>query len=141
MVAYSFKKRFIEPIRWGLGLGLDFGDTVPAAPKRQTIRADRRRHARPGEEVQLYTGMRTRQCRLIGRARCTSIAGIRIHFDGDGCVSVDDYPAIRYGDLDAFAEADGFANWQEMKDFWRENHPKSLLLGGFKGVIIKWEAL
>ena len=27
-----------------------------------------RRHARPGEQLQLFTGMRTRQCRLIGRA-------------------------------------------------------------------------
>lgn len=45
MVAYSFQKRFVEPIRSGR--------------KRQTIRADRKRHARPGEVLQLYSGMRT----------------------------------------------------------------------------------
>lgn len=140
MVAYSFKKRFVEPILRGLLVVDRWGDDARWVPKRQTIRADRRRHARPGEEVQLYTGMRTKQCRLIGRARCTSVAGIRIHVSR-GIISIDDYPAIRDGDLDAFAQADGFVSWEEMKDFWWANHPKSLLLGGFKGVIIKWEPL
>ncbi|MEJ0016825.1 MAG: ASCH domain-containing protein [Acetobacteraceae bacterium] len=46
MVAYSFKRDFAAPILAGI--------------KRQTIRADRRRHARPGEVLQLYTGMRTK---------------------------------------------------------------------------------
>ena len=48
MVAYSFKRRFREPIL--------------AGSKQQTIRADRKRHARRGEALQLYTGMRTTQC-------------------------------------------------------------------------------
>lgn len=45
MVAYSYKRRFVTPIRVGLGL----------LPKRQTIRAHGlRRHARAGEELQHY---------------------------------------------------------------------------------------
>ncbi|WP_292672606.1 hypothetical protein [Mesorhizobium sp.] len=48
MVAYSFKTMF--------------GPQVSALMKRQTVRADRKRHARPGEPVQLYQGMRTRNC-------------------------------------------------------------------------------
>jgi hypothetical protein len=51
MVAYSFDKRFVPQIANGF--------------KRQTIRAHRRRHARPGEALQLYTGMRTKQCKKI----------------------------------------------------------------------------
>jgi hypothetical protein len=47
VVAYSFRQQFRPPIL--------------AGTKRQTIRADRKRHARPGEQLQLYTGMRTRQ--------------------------------------------------------------------------------
>lgn len=79
MVAYSFKAQFVEPIRAGLGL-----PTEPQIrPKRQTIRADRKRHARPGEELQLYRGMRTRQCFLIGRAACTEVTKIRIIDAGD----------------------------------------------------------
>jgi hypothetical protein len=43
MVAYSFNPIFVGPIL--------------AGTKRQTIRAERKRHARPGEAMQLYTGM------------------------------------------------------------------------------------
>ena len=64
MVAYSFKKRFGPPIL--------------AGAKAQTIRADRKRHARPGEFVQLFTGMRTRQCRRLGETPCLSVEPIRI---------------------------------------------------------------
>ena len=46
MVAYSFNKRFIQPIRVGLSsVSLSFD----CPPKLQTMRAiGRRRHARPG---------------------------------------------------------------------------------------------
>ena len=51
MVAYSFKARFVPLIREGL--------------KTQTIRAQRSRHARPGELIQLFSGMRTHLCEKI----------------------------------------------------------------------------
>lgn len=71
MVAYSFKKQFIRPILIGLGaplspdefaVGMDeFGNVSRPVGKRQTIRAlGKRRHARPGELVSLYFGMRTK---------------------------------------------------------------------------------
>lgn len=123
MVAYSFQKRFVGPIL--------------ARTKRQTIRADRKRHARPGEELQLYTGMRTKHCRLIMRAPCVDIRPIRILFDDDpeyeGIVT----PTLGYPDgLDGFARADGFQSWAELKAFWRERHPG---IDEFEGVIISWE--
>jgi len=111
MVAYSFQPRFVDPIRCGLGIDQFLVATGEVVPKRQTIRAvGLRRHARPCEELQLYTGLRSKRARLIGRARCTSVAGICI-FLGRGVVSIDDYPAIRDGDLDAFAQQDGFSDW------------------------------
>jgi hypothetical protein len=80
MVAYSYKRRFINPIRVGLGLPPLFqfgphklvGDMdAEIRPKRQTIRAfGKRRHARAGEILQHYTAMRTKQCTKIGDARC-----------------------------------------------------------------------
>jgi uncharacterized protein YqfB (UPF0267 family) len=70
MVAYSFKARFVEPIL--------------AGTKTQTIRADRKRHARPGEDLQLYTAMRTKQCKLIRVARCTQIVSVMLSFVGHG---------------------------------------------------------
>ena len=59
MVAYSFKARFAEPIL--------------AGTKLHTVRAPRKRDARPGEELQLYRGMRTRQCALIARKTCAGV--------------------------------------------------------------------
>lgn len=64
MVAYSFKRVFAP--------------AVEARIKTQTIRGHRRRHARPGEPMQLYTGMRTRHCRkLIPDPVCSKIDEVR----------------------------------------------------------------
>ena len=125
MVAYSFQRRFVEPIL--------------AGTKRQTIRADRRRHARPGEALQLYVGMRTRQCRkIIPDPVCTFIMPISLTF---GCsVGVEGAISPGFGlpasDLDAFAVRDGFESWPDLKAFWAEHHPG---VERFEGVLIRWE--
>lgn len=162
MPAYSFKKRFVPNIRAGLGLigimegkveipcefVIDDGSTVarpfdpmrdldpPVRPKRQTIRAEgKRRHARPGETVQLYCAMRTKQCFKIGEARCVSVDPITIG------VRKSKLEIMRFKPnpigLDAFARADGFADIGEMHAFWVKEHG----LGLFKGVLIRWEPM
>ncbi|MFO0729377.1 MAG: MT-A70 family methyltransferase [Nitrospiraceae bacterium] len=74
MVAYSFKSRFLPPIARGL--------------KRQTIRAPRSRHARPGERLQLYAGMRTRHCyKIIPDPVCLEVCDIELHV---GAAIIDD---------------------------------------------------
>ncbi len=135
MVAYSFKQRFAQPILDGMKL--------------HTIRADRQRHARPGEEMQLYTGMRTRQCRLIARVICTEILPILIDLSeqeviisGDGSaisgwpwpvkdwskMAGDDFVIhgmllTRFnGGVETLARNDGFASWDAMREFWIEEH-------------------
>lgn len=119
MVAYSFKPRFAPAISAGI--------------KKQTIRADRKRHVRDDETMQLYTGMRTRQCRLIGTALCKSIWPIRLHFDPPTIVTVGTTTTTRTG-LDSFARRDGFESWDEMSEFWRTVHGA----GPFTGVLIEW---
>ncbi len=122
MVAYSFQKRFIEPIR--------------AGTKRQTIRNERTgraRHARPGEPVQLYFGLRTKHSRLIAAPLCEAVWPVRINLDG--FVSAND-GWIRSGDdLDAFAVSDGFRDWADMVAFWSKHHPGVIV---FSGVLIRW---
>lgn len=149
MPAYSFKRRFVDPIKAGLGTYEPILGLQPAIvrPKRQTIRAiGKRRHARPGEVIQLYCAMRTKQCFKIGEGRCVSSEPIRIDFEYQ---YVPDYipGRIEWGDpfhvcqgkenLDRFATQDGFSDWAEMKDFWMEEHG----LGEFRGMLIKWEPL
>ncbi|TGP22354.1 MULTISPECIES: hypothetical protein [unclassified Mesorhizobium] len=120
MVAYSFKPRFVEPIRTGT--------------KRQTIRADRKRHARAGEQLQLYTGMRTKHCQLIGRSECLSVWPVTLILREVHSVVLDGFRGI-YGDLDGFARADGFKDWAELAGFWSANHPGVEI---FDGVLIRW---
>lgn len=141
MVAYSFKARFIDPIRVGLGLLKACPPDAVPRPKRQTIRAiGKRRHARPGETLQLYSGMRTRSCQKIGDARCSEVRDIHIAFGtardviriyGDTLIQIDDIH-----DLDRFAADDGFKSWDAMLAFWSDEHPG---VRDFHGVIIKWE--
>ena len=144
MVAYSFKTIF--------------ADQVAGLRKCQTIRADRRRHARPGERLQLFAGMRTRQCRKLVTPDpvCLSVQRIDIVtsvlVDGViASIAIDGQPLDR-GDIESFAEADGFgcaevgdwrlkeiggkgsARWN-MGHFWKESHG----IGRFEGVLIKWE--
>ncbi|WP_342106352.1 hypothetical protein [Methylobacterium sp. SI9] len=126
MVAYSFKKQFGPPIL--------------AGTKAQTIRAERAgrsRHARPGELVQLYTGMRTRQCRRLGEAQCVEVLPIKMDLIV-GLVVAGDGWIREPGDLHAFAQRDGFPDWWELVAFWTAEHPGVDL---FKGVLIRWQPL
>ena len=132
MVAYSFKKRFGPPIL--------------AGTKAQTIRAERAgrsRHARPGELVQLYTGMRTRQCRRLGEARCLDVTPVRLQFGRQTVAAawVGRLP-MATALLDVFARADGFASIEDMRRFWWAEHPPAdgdTLI--FEGVLIRWQPL
>jgi hypothetical protein len=121
MVAYSFKRRFVRPVWTG--------------DKPHTIRADRRRHALPGEMVSLYYAQRTSQCRLIMRAPCTSVSPITIERGIRPSITVggETLPA---GALDAFARSDGFQDLADMLAFWDEEHPE---VSTFSGWIIKWD--
>jgi len=157
MVAYSFKLPFVGPISVGLGLPWknSFGVTPPdVRPKRQTIRAGvfrrsgdawskptkGRRHARPGEELQLYYGMRTKSVLLIGRSRCVEVKPVLLWFvDGSVVATVD---GELYGPrrMKTFALADGFKSVGEMAAFWRKENG-SRDSDKWSGVLIRWEPL
>lgn len=126
MVAYSFQPQFVDPIRSGR--------------KRHTVRAiGKRRHARPGEALQLYTGMRTRSCRLQARAVCEKVAPIDIYFCDDAELDylvIDDVQFRTPLHRNTFARDDGFKDWTELRAFWRKHHPK---IDAFDGVIIFWK--
>lgn len=121
MVAYSFKQRFVGSIR--------------AGTKTQTIRADRKRHARPGEALQIYTAMRTNRCRLIGNAVCVSIVPIRFDFDAQEVIISSAPPIADLPELDDFAISDGFEDFKGLAAFWRENHPGA---PQWNGLLIRW---
>lgn len=134
MVAYSFKPAFAADIL--------------AGGKRQTIRqprGGRGRHARVNDGLQLYTGMRTRQCCKLGDALCTEVREVVLDFAA-GRVTLDDAVEITgLRELDAFATADGFGVeteaathglvWCLMRRWWWITHPGQPV---FLGVLIGW---
>ena len=138
MTAYSFKRRFVDPIR--------------AKTKTHTIRLPRRGanlrrpggHALPGEELQLYCGIRTAQCFLIGRATCSSSIRITIHLTYSW-VDLYETPGRAprrlncldgsHVELDPFARSDGFENWKDMWNFWAAVHSSDHFFDGF---LIEW---
>ena len=143
MVAYSFQRRFAGPILDG-----SKGGTI-RAPRKWRYgagpSAEIGGHAYPGQELQLYTGMRTKQCRLITRKTCLVVDRVRLHF---GCREIALASLERYlratAELDAFARFDGFADFEDMTTFWRDN--RASRRPGEDGVIfdgwhIRWMAL
>lgn len=152
MVAYSFQKRFVPKIL----AGLEPGPWLPGM-KRHTMRQPRlgrSRHARPGDTIQLYMGMRTKHCRQIARVRCIGMVPMGVGFDDDGRFLVwrqpdalggeargwmRDYESLaqplrlvlenppelglRFAELDAFAQADGFDDAAAMAAFFAGTLP------------------
>ncbi|MFY9350330.1 MAG: hypothetical protein WBL20_20495 [Sphingobium sp.] len=134
MVAYSFKAQFAGPI--------------VALEKRQTVRGNRARHARPGEPIQLYTAMRTKHCRKLLDCDpiCRDVRPIQIVVDRGWPLLIKsiEIEGVSLGlfDMDAFAYQDGFRAEKDgesallaMGAFWLREHGE----GGFDGVVIRWE--
>lgn len=137
MVAYSFAPQFAEAVALG--------------NKRQTVRAHRRRHARLGEAVQLYAGMRTRQCRKLRDIDpvCIAVMPIAIAFSTSiqpliQAIVVNGTP-LTPAAMTQFAIDDGFGSGVDthgsalarMAEFWAEKHGTE----DFAGVLIRWELI
>ncbi|MFO6448822.1 hypothetical protein ACLBKU_16935 [Erythrobacter sp. NE805] len=137
MVAYSFAPQFIAPI--------------VARTKLQTVRANRRRHARPGELIQLYTGMRTKHCRKIvdDDPVCIRLWEIRIAVDASArrriAAMTLDGIVLCEPEMEAFAQRDGFVADAEysalrrMGEFWLKAHAHLGSQFLFEGVCVRWE--
>ena len=122
MVAYSFNKRFVPAIQ--------------AGKKRHTVRKPRKRHALPGEYIQLYTGQRTQHCRKIlsPDPLCIAVQSIGIGFSDTGIEKI----VINQTEVDPeeFAREDGFLSAIDMAKFWRKAHGPLTRWGGY---IIRWD--
>lgn len=130
MVALNFKSQF--------------ADDVEDGRKRRSIRAPRKdgRDPKPGDKLQLYTGMRQKGCRKLREAQCVRVRPVEIDHMGitlDGRkLYAGDAPAYAGGvdpenyDSD-FARADGFGTFQDMCEFFESEHGLP-----FKGRLIEW---
>lgn len=117
MVAFNFKPQFCGP--------------VGRKEKTQTIRQTRR--AKVGDRIQLYTGMRTSQCRKLTEEDpvCVCVDYVAIRPDGLTVGDVSKHPR----DRDDFARADGFKDYAEMHKWFSEQYGTEY----FVGYLHRWE--
>ncbi len=119
-----------------------FEGAILAGRKKHTIRAARKYPDRPGDTLYLYTGLRTKEAKLLAEVECVkveqiniwpviralgSLKSMAISIDG---VDLDD------SECEHFARRDGFKSLSEMMKFWTT--PKTRL--PFSGQIIHWRA-
>lgn len=120
MSAYNFQQRFARG--------------VAAWLKRSTIRKRRKNGYVPkvGERIRLYTGMRTKRCKLLHEVTVTSVTPILIE-ETDvlvGRIVLDGRPLAQDAAFDSIIVRDGFSSWPEFVAFFRPLP--------FAGYLIEW---
>ena len=115
MVAFNFKPEFVDLIKSGI--------------KTQTIREKAR--CKIGDNLQLYTGMRTKACKKIIDAVCTSITPIYID-SGSEIVKLGSH-RLNAAQLEELAIKDGFNNDDNFLLFFNDNYGEF-----FNGYLITW---
>ncbi len=114
MVAINFSSQFVGLVGSGV--------------KRQTIRRTKR--CKPGDSIQLYTGMRTKSASKIGEVVCMTVTPIEIDYC---CAYLDDKKLLSQ-EADKIAEADGFKGYTDMAEWFDKKYG----ILPFKGFLIKW---
>lgn len=115
MPAINFKPEFAKLIRTG--------------KKKQTIRQERKNPIKPGDTLQLYTGLRTKQAKKIKTVTCKDVTKIIIVEHGVILVP----PAPTDIIIEKLWREDGFPNFQAFIEFFDKFYGLP-----FTGVLIRW---
>jgi len=121
MPAYNFKSQFVPLVESGV--------------KKQTIRPTRKHPTRPGKTLQLYTGMRTKKCRLLRTETCTHVKPVQIYAT---CIVIDG-KILSQGEAWQLAEADGFKTLADFYDFFRDTYGLSETRPITNMELIQWD--
>lgn len=104
--------------------------------KLHTVRANgKRRHAKAGDLLQLYTGMRTKNCRLLKEVECVGAWPVHLPCSakyGPMIWSINGRPMDTDTMFD-FAVGDGFADVFDMTEWVLKTHGQD-----FHGTLIAW---
>lgn len=126
MPALSFVKELVQKVESG--------------QKVSTIRAERKDGRAPcklGDELSLYTGMRTKSCRLLKKVIVNSMARVRIHEEGVTVLLPAGWRNEVYSEagLETLAYEEGFDSWANMRDWFDVTHGLP-----FEGTYVYWGA-
>lgn len=116
MVLYGFKQQFAAKVEDG--------------SKPHTIRNLRKNgHAKPGDLLQLYSGLRTKDCRklLDPDPVCWETFPIWIEAQNMAVLLGDRQDWLSDGEIEALAIADGFDSVKEFFDFFPADNEKILI--------------
>lgn len=123
MTVLMYQSRFAEPIRSGR--------------KRQTIRPERKRPIKVGDELshRMWEDKAYRSPQVeIASGKCIGVFQIQVN---DGDVMIGNGPWVTAPSaLDAFARDDGFEDWADMLAYFTSPGAYGL---PFSGVLIQWE--
>lgn len=120
MVSFSFQPEFVPLIENG--------------QKIQTIRKTRR--CDDGDKMHLYTGLRTKQCKLIAIKKAVAVENVIIEPRG---IIVGTPPCMMLLDpinSDMFAMRDGFLNFMRLYDWFLNQYQQEV----FHGFVHRWAA-
>lgn len=125
MVSFNFQPEFIPDIESGRKVG--------------TIRQTRR--CEPGQRMHLYTGLRTKECKLIAVKECSETLRCIIEPRGI-CLQKSSAPREHFGLIllplaasDLFAISDGFASYMRMYEWFLDRYKQEV----FHGFVHRWK--
>lgn len=107
----------------------EFAEAVASGEKCQTVRKTAR--AKKGTILQLYTGQRTKKCRLLREAECLYVDYVHISPFG---LTVGDTERHE-GNAEAFAHRDGFQSYAAMVDWFTKKYGQT----HFVGYVHRWK--
>lgn len=109
---------------------------VESGDKCQTYRTKRTNRPKVGQKAHNYTGSYSAKRKHLGSPEITDVVdvliggkGIIFHYGEPG-----EYSLHEQWELDQEARADGFENWQQMRDYFVATHDLPVELD-----LIKWE--
>ncbi len=117
-----------------------FAEAIVAGRIKHTIRAARKYPDKPGDTLYLYTGLRTKEAKLLMEVVCVKVEQVNIWPIIRALGSLKtmgitiDGAELDDSECEHFARRDGFRDLKEMMKFWTT--PKNRL--PFSGHIIYW---
>lgn len=108
----------------------EFAEDVASGKKLQTIRQTKR--AKVGDKLQLYTGQRTKACRLLRESICEMVDYVGIRPDGLTVGNTE----MHLRNIDDFARADGFRDFRHMVMWFEKKYGSPY----FTGCVYRWAA-
>jgi len=114
----------------------EFADKVFAGIKNQTIRKTRKHPIKRGDTLYLYTGQRTKQCRLLKTVVCVRTFEVKFTkqwYYWRECGWLKRWRKFEIYELEYLAQKDGFGTDLDMIHWFQKHHGLP-----FEGQVIRW---